>query len=215
MVPVLLGLGFAALAVPQRMAAENTMASAASDLATMAVVWRDTTGILQGPLDGFPPDCFSDDAEAAAACHSLWGVLARDLNSQGIDIFSVRGFYSDSYYTSPLAALRPPCRVYGTTLLLDANHVAVSADWYGNWAARQLWPDGIRMAGESVGHLNVLFVETVETVGTAPTPEQKENKCGERFDMVDSHGVAHWLSGTSPEARLLSESLAFRNTFEG
>jgi len=212
MVPVLLGLGFAALAVPQRMAAENTMASASSDLATMAVVWRDTTGILQGPLDGFPPDCFSDDAEAAAACHAFWGVLARDLNSQGIDIFSVRGFYSDSYYTSPDAALRPPCRIYGSTLLLDANHVAVAADWYGNWAARQLWPDGIRMASESVGHLNVLFVETS---GAPATPEEKGNECGDRFDMVDDDGVAHWLSEQRPEARRLSESLAFRNTFEG
>ena len=159
MVPVLLGLGLAAMAVPERLAAEHTVESTAADLATMAVVWRDTTGTLRGPLDGFPPDCFSDSPQASAACHGFWGLLARDLNSQGVDIFSVKGFYGDSYSAAPEAADRPPCRIYGSTLLLDANHVALSADWYGGWAARQIWPDGIPMAAESVGRLNVLFVE--------------------------------------------------------
>lgn len=213
MVPVLLGLGLAAFAVPQRLAAENTVESAASDLATLAVIWRDTTGRLQGELDGFPPDCFSDDPEAAAACQGFWGVLARDLAGQGIDIFSVRGFYSDSYYTAPAAAQRPPCRIYGSVMLLDANHAALAADWYGNWAARQLWPDGVRMAAESVGKLNVLFVNPVDP--NDPNAAPLDDECGDRFDMVGDDGVPLWLSDSQPEARLLSESLPFRTTFEG
>lgn len=216
MVPVLLALGLAAMAVPQRLAAENTVESTADDLAKMAVIWRDTTGELRGPLDGFPPDCFSDDAEAAAACHGFWGVLARDLNNQGIDIFSVRGFYGDSYTTAPDAADRPPCRIYGSTLLLDANHVALSADWYGNWAARQLWPDGIPMAAESVGHLNVLFVETLD----ASLPErvrlsEKGDECGDRYRMVSHEGVPLWLESPGHESRRIAESLAYRSTFQG
>ena len=220
MVPVLLGLGLAAMAVPQRLAAANTVESAASDLANMAVAWRDTTDELRGPLDGFPPDCFSDDAEAAAACHAFWGLLARDLNSQGVDIFSVRGYYGDSYSTAPLASGRPPCRIYGSTLLLDANHVALYADWYGNWAARQLWPDGLRMAAESVGRLNVLFVEVPEDAEpdqqSRLTSEDKGNECGNRFSMVDGSGVPLWLvEGPGNEARLLAESLPYRTVFQG
>ncbi|MCY3786774.1 MAG: hypothetical protein OXG47_08640 [bacterium] len=213
MVPVMLGLGLAAMAVPQRLAAEHTVESTAADLATMAVVWRDTTNQLLGPLDGFPPDCFSDDAEAAAACHGFWGVLARDLNSQGVDIFSVRGFYGDSYTAAPEAAARPPCRIYGSTLLLDANHVAIAADWYGDWAARQLWPDGVRMASESVGHLNVLFVETEGD--EAAEPGEKGNECDDRYRMIDDAGVPQWLDDPQNEARLLSESLPYRTVFEG
>ena len=52
------------------------------------------------------------------------------------------------------AAVKPPCRASTRTVVTDAVHVALAADWQdAGWAAAQVWPDGTRVAAQSVGRL--------------------------------------------------------------
>ena len=57
MVPVSAFAAVAAMAGPQRLAAESTMQETADDLAAFAVAWRDGQATPSGPLPAFFPDC--------------------------------------------------------------------------------------------------------------------------------------------------------------
>ena len=96
-----------------------------------------------------------------AACDLLFESLLRDLGYLGVDMNSLRGFYSDSLKMSP-QPVKPPCRASAGTMVEDAVHVALAADWQdAGWAAAQVWPDGTRMAAESVGRLSRRDATTV------------------------------------------------------
>ncbi|MCY4632872.1 MAG: hypothetical protein OXE75_18590 [bacterium] len=223
MVPALALAGVVAIAVPQRMAAEATVAETADDLATLAVAWREASGVERRSLDGFPPDCDSaSDELVAARCRALWQPIVTDLGGVGVDTESVSGFYSDSYVTaSDLdSASRLPCRVRGTSVVLDATHVALVADWYGGWAASQVWPDGVRLGGEAVGRLSVPFANLGDLKDpTTAAAKGRTNDCGDRLDVLNDYGEPGWLRAdpADPDAgfpgRQMSESVSFRTPF--
>lgn len=211
MVPILALTGVAAIAVPQRMAAEATVADTAEDLATLAVVWREGEGVERRTLDAFPPDCIDvNDAVRAIRCRELWEPMLMDLGGVGVDVESVAGFYSDSYVTSEIVADRLPCRVYGSTLVLDAAHVALVADWYGGWAGSQIWPDGVRLGAEAVGRLNLAFVDNSQPEIPSQT---KGNECGERLSVLNEYGEPGWLRDPDFAGRAMAESVSFRTPF--
>ena len=105
-------------------------------------------------------DSFYDSLDAwELACLELADALVRDLGYLGVDMGSLRGFYSDSLATSAnLAEL--PCwitefRAGQAMVVRDAVHVALAVRWqHAGWAAAQVWPDGLPMAAESVGRLS-------------------------------------------------------------
>ena len=96
------------------------------------------------------------------ACDLLFESLLRDLGYLGVDMNSLRGFYSDSLKMSDETTVKPPCRASAGAMVEDAVHVALAADWsHAGWAAAQVWPDGTRMAAESVGRLSRRDATTV------------------------------------------------------
>ena len=116
MVPVAAFAAVAAMAGPQRMAAESSLEEAADDVAAFAVTLRDGRDESVGEITGFLPDCpdlllpptptakEQDQQEKLQdVCELLLGdeagsggYLHRDLGYLGIDTNSWEGFYSDS-----------------------------------------------------------------------------------------------------------------------
>ncbi len=92
------------------------------------------------------------------ACKGLRDAMIRDLGYLGVDMGSLRGFYSDSLTMSDNVDLEPPplpCRTSKRVVVNDAVHVALAADWQdAGWAAAQVWPEGMRMGAESMGRLS-------------------------------------------------------------
>jgi hypothetical protein len=217
MVPALAVAGLAALAIPQRMAAEATVAETAEDLATLAVAWREGSGRERRLLEGFPPDCERTiDEIGAARCRELWEPIATDLGGVGVDTESVAGFYSDSYVTSSNTDSRPPCRISAGSVALDAVHVGLVADWYGGWAASQIWPDGVRLGAEAVGRLNLpaALRTSVDTPGIPPDAEAAPDPdCIAGLDVLNDYGEPGWLRDPGFAGRAMSESVSFRTPF--
>ncbi len=210
MVPVSAFAAVVALAGPQRMAAEASMNEAAADLATLTVAWRDGEQLPAGAIEGFPPECISGDAVLVERCQAIIEPILADLGYAGIDINSLRGFYSDSLSTAtnPLA---PPCGIPDREIVLDAAHVALVADWaHAGWAAAQVWPDGLRMGGESIARLSITANEETFDPDNPLRPED----CGTRLDVVDAQGVPVRLAAPNPPSRVLSQS-AGRTAFSG
>ena len=51
--------------------------------------------------------------------------------------------------------VKPRCLSSEYILVEDAVHVVLAADWQdAGWAAAQVWPDGTRVAAESVGRIS-------------------------------------------------------------
>ena len=159
-------------------------------------------------------------------CRTVLETLLRDLGHLGVDAGTVRGFYSDSLTASILwdrvcsdpihpdqAACEAagedwepqPCQTSEATAVHDAVHVALAADWQdAGWAAAQVWPDGMRIAAESMGRLSQLDV-------LAPTLPP----CGDRLIVLDSEGRPAWAGNDpSPASRDLSQ-LVRRTTLSG
>ena len=75
----------------------------------------------------------------------------------------------------------------------DAVHVALAADWlYAGWAAAQVWPDGTRMAAESIGRLR----RSVDDFGTGANSEE----CKDQLDVLDDAGPGVGLVERDPSA---------------
>ena len=297
MVPVSAFAAVAAMAGPQRLAAESSMQDAADDLATFAVVWRDGHDTPTGELPAFPPECATRSQQQYAdlasldvgiealdpgaldyatealgleieldglleeftsmaparpaviladpqlrldalklrfealesrldewdgACDALFEALLRDLGYLGVDMISLRGFYSDSLavpaptwscsnptYTTQLECEAesemwtpdpqlPVCRTSGQIVVRDAVHVAVAAHWQdAGWAAAQVWRDGLPMAAESIGRLSQH--DTV-SVGTDCTEKQ--------LVLLDEQGRPLWAGPVpDPVSRKLVQSV--------
>ena len=62
MVPVSAFAAVAALAGPQRVAAESTMQEATDDMAEFAAAWRIGNGPSEGAMPAFPPECVRDES---------------------------------------------------------------------------------------------------------------------------------------------------------
>ena len=111
------------------------------------------------------------------ACDLLFQSLFRDLGYLGVDMNSLRGFYSDSLKMSS-QLVKPRCLSSEYILVEDAVHVVLAADWQdAGWAAAQVWPDGTRVAAESVGRIS-------HRVASPPAV----GMCGEALTVLDSRG---------------------------
>ena len=163
--------------------------------------------------------------EWEAACDFLSDALVRDLGYLGVDMGSLRGFYSDSLTESPLTGscsdsqyttedactdasetwtLDPnslfyvPCRTSEETVVRDAVHVTLAADWQdAGWAAAQVWPDGLPMAVESIGRLS------------QRDPLTTALECGQQLVVLDNQGQPVWAGsgGPTPDSRELAQSV--------
>ena len=217
MVPVAIFAAVVAMAAPQRMRAESSMDEAAADLAKLAAAWRHGEQTAGGPLEGFPPECAAGDAYVAARCETLFAALAGDLGSMGVDVASLRGYYSDAVTLSTLDPEQSlPCGIGEEgayrAVVLDATHVALVADWReAGWAAAQVWPDGLRMGAESVGRLTV----AVNPEDSPPVPPcRPAGDPGSRLDVSDASGRSLRLSN-SGQAQDLLKSVPTRTPFGG
>ena len=195
-------------------------------LAVLDAEYNRLDGIAGDP-DNNPPDVVLDaqedrdeadddrDRERArqtrwtAACAEMFEWMVRDLGNLGVDVNSLRGFYSgsltaaDSLVTPGVTAL--PCRVSDRVEVRDAVHVALSADWQdGGWAAAQVWPDGTRLGAESVGRLRRSVILATAT-----------ELCADQLDVLDSQGRALVLTDPYPDSRKLSQSVPGRTVIEG
>lgn len=152
------------------------------------------------------------------ACELLFKALVRDLGYLGLDMNALRGSYSDSLkestlwgwgtcsdpgYTTESACTNAgeawtvgPCRASGKTVVRDAVHVALAAQWQdAGWAAAQVWPDGLPMAAESMGRLTQRDL-------TNPPP------CGDQLVVLDEQGRPVWAGNTpQPLSRELAQSV--------
>lgn len=210
LVPVLIYGALAAMAVPERMAAEATVDDVALDLATLAVAWRVIEEVPQGEIDSFIPDCVSDvDEIREFECRSLWRPVVMDLGLRGVDVTSLRGFYSDLYSTASDGETRPPCVRTNAAVVLDAVHVAIVADWYGSWAATQVWPDGQRQGAEAVSRLQTSFVDATPGGSLAETLDS----CGGRFELREIDGSPVWWEDPEAPGRRMAQSIPLRTTF--
>ncbi|MCY3891662.1 MAG: hypothetical protein OXF65_00015 [Acidimicrobiaceae bacterium] len=176
MVPVFVLAAVVAAAVPRRLAAHSAADAAAGNLASLAVAWRDTQALDHGPVSWFFPECVPassgtpTDGEAAAqgpelrrACELLTESVLAGLSARGFDGDTVAGFYSSSYTTSAQTTTDDtehpaslPCHAGGRTVVVDAVHLGLAADWAtADWAAAQTWPRGLRIGSEAVGAIRV------------------------------------------------------------
>ena len=159
------------------------------------------------------------------SCKQLSDALVRDLGYLGVNFDSVRGLYSDSLAASSLIGwvcsdpqhiieadclavsgntwdpkddtYHLPCRTAEETVVRDAVHVALAADWQdAGWAAAQVWPDGMPMAAESTGRLSQRV-----TGSTDPG-------CLLQLTTVDDQGQPAWSgTNTQPHSRELVQSV--------
>ena len=161
-------------------------------------------------------------AEWKTSCDHLFEALVRDLGYLGVDMGSLRGFYSDSLAMSALREscsdlqsateavcvgagevwtpdlqFHVPCRMSEQTVVRDAVHVALAANWQdAGWAAAQVWPDGLPMAAESMGRLS-------QHVAASDQPG-----CAQQLELLDSQGRPVWAGASAtPDSRTLAQSV--------
>ena len=159
--------------------------------------------------------------EWEVACRALSEALVRDLGYLGVDVGSLRGFYSDSLVMSvatglcsapqhttgaactgasgtwtPNPKFEVPCATSAQTVVRDAVHVALAANWQdAGWAAAQVWPDGLPMAAESIGRLS-----QHDPASTAP-------ECDQRLVVLDRQGRPVWAEHPTAPSRTLVQSV--------
>lgn len=174
------------------------------------------------------------------ACELLEKSIVRDLGNLGVDMGSLRGFYSDSLTestqkgkcfdtsTSP-HTLRPSltdraqcegaghewfpglCQISEKLVVQDAVHVALAADWQdAGWAAAQVWPDGRRLGAEAIGRR-----ARAAAPGSLNNPKVPDDPCDDDLDMLDSFGRPVVLKDQSPPSRQLSERSGTRTPLSG
>ena len=229
MVPVSVFAAVAAMAVPQRLAAESSIEEAAADLAMLALAWRDGRQASTGAISAFPLDCAlnaTDTAQLASLaehdlaardelfaeltgfvemCEQLHDSVVRDLGHLGVDMNSLRGYYSDSLRE---ATEGPdlPCTATPTLEVSDAVHVALVADWgSSSWASSQVWPDGKRIGSEAISRMSR---------NTPPQDDDTRPPCQTSLDLVDVHGNPTWLTDDGA-AREFTQSVPMRTPFSG
>ena len=147
--------------------------------------------------------------EWTEACEVLFEWIVRDLGGLGVDMNSLEGFYSDSLTAAPsprnTGQMALPCKISELVEVRDAVHVALAADWAdAGWAAAQVWPDGTRVAAESIGRMrrNVEASTLVE-------------ECLENLDVLDTYGKPVVLTNRDAPSRKISQSVPGRTVING
>ena len=147
------------------------------------------------------------------ACEVLFEWIVRDLGGLGVDINSLEGFYGDSLTAAPSLShplanpdqMALPCKISERVEVRDAVHVALAADWaHAGWAAAQVWPDGTRVAAESIGRMRRNVV--VSTV---------DEKCLKRLDVLNTYGRPVVLDDPDAPSRQISQSVPGRTVING
>ena len=143
------------------------------------------------------------------ACKLLFEWIVRDLGGLGVDMNSLEGFYSDSLTAAP-SPRNPgqkalPCKISELVEVRDAVHVALAADWAdAGWAAAQVWPDGTRVAAESIGRMR----RNVEA-------STLDEECLENLDVLDTYGRPVVLEDRDAPSRKISQSVPGRTVING
>lgn len=197
LVPVSMLGAVAALAVPQRLAAESAVHDAAHDIAEMASIRgasRDRVTALT--LD---PSCGADRSVLSPAeleTHIAMCAVVRSLGTTGFAMESVRGFYTNTLYAgvrnpgAPATAARVPyvhlCEADAGTVNAETVYVSMVGDWsQAGWAASQVWPDGLRLGSEALVLRNPV----------ATVPSAGGGRCEGARDAVNSNLVAAAAAG--------------------
>ncbi|MCY4424146.1 MAG: hypothetical protein OXC06_13875, partial [Acidimicrobiaceae bacterium] len=135
------------------------------------------------------------------ACEALFESVVRDLGNLGVDVGSLRGFYSDSLDVQ----VGVPCKISERVVVRDAVHVALAADWQdAGWAAAQVWPEGRRLGAESIGRRSRAVDSTSIT-----------QFCESRLDVLDDEGRPVVLTDHDADSRKLVEGSAKRTPLSG
>ena len=130
-------------------------------------------------------------------CTMLFDAMLRDLGRLGITSHALDGFYSDALETSEMGRLQLPCRTTEQVVVRDAVHVALAADWRdASWAAAQVWPDGFRVAAESMSRFSQL-----------DTASDLDPCQSEYLEILDDQGRPVWANDPAANARQLSQSV--------
>ena len=147
------------------------------------------------------------------ACEVLFEWIVRDLGGLGVDINSLEGFYGDSLTAAPSLSLpladpnqmALPCKISERVEVRDAVHVALAADWeHAGWAAAQVWPDGTRVAAESIGRMRRNVV--LSTI---------DEECLKNLDVLNTYGRPVVLDDPDAPSRKISQSVPGRTVING
>ncbi len=201
LVPVLTLAAVAASAVPQRLAAESSLRRSAHDIATLASN-RDAS---RHPVPGLTLDvsCGTEASSVGGPGAETGSVMCgavRVLGSAGVDVESVRGYYTNVLHVGvtddrgaagPSQAVWSLCAVDAGSVNAEAVYVAVVADWSeAGWAAAQLWPEGRRIGAEGLAVRNP----------TPPGPSSGLGGCEPARDAVNG-GTAEAAVPGNPVVR--------------
>ena len=143
------------------------------------------------------------------ACEVLFEWIVRDLGGLGVDMNSLEGFYSDSLTAAPsltnLGQTALPCKISERAEVRDAVHVVLAADWvHAGWAAAQVWPDGTRVAAESIGRMR----RNVEASALL-------EECLKNLDVLDTYGRPVVVEDRDAPSRRISQSVPGRTAIDG
>ncbi len=159
--PVSMLAAVAALAVPQRLAAESAMHDAAHDIAEMA--W--SRGASRDRVPGLTMDPSCDDGSTSSPSETetrtVMCAVVRSLGTAGFAMESVRGFHTNTLYAGVRSPGAPAtaagthhvhlCEADAGTVNAGALYVSMAGDWsQAGWAASQVWPDGLRLGSEAL-----------------------------------------------------------------
>lgn len=164
--------------------------------------WNQLDGLLQAKQGEI--DVYQDKlGKWQDACEVLFNSMVRDLGNLGVDVGSLRGFYSDSLEAGSSDV---PCQISPRIDVQDAVHVALAADWdEAGWAAAQVWPDGRRLGVESIGRRS-----------RAVDSSTLLNVCSDgQLDVLDDQGRPVVLEDPSADSRQLADSSERRTALSG
>lgn len=194
--PVSMLAAVAALAVPQRLAAESAMHDAAHDIAETA--WSRGASRDRVPALTLDPSCDGASASSPSETETRTAMCAvvRSLGTAGFATESVRGFHTNTLYAGVRSPGAPPtaagaphvhlCETDAGTVNAEAVYVSMAGDWsQAGWAASQVWPDGLRLGSGALALRNLV----------AAAPSGGVGRCEAARDAVNSGLIAAAAAG--------------------
>ncbi|MDE0319415.1 MAG: hypothetical protein OXI97_05990 [Acidimicrobiaceae bacterium] len=162
------------------------------------------------------------------ACRRIVDAVMRDLGTDlvlgtaGAAGHELSGSYSDSLKLTSRQNATPgerateagwasddvdarACAATSTVVIYDAVHVAVAAEWLGGgWVASQVWPDGSRMAAESIGRFASPNEAEAEVLLSLADPSGPKFQCDDGYlEALDPDGRPVWVKNADADAREL------------
>jgi len=173
-----------------------------------------------------PYDALVDKQEA---CRRIVDAVMRDLGTDlvlgtaGAAGHELSGTYSDSLKLTSRQNATPgepktkagwdvkaddgasACAATSTVVIYDAVHVAVAAEWLGGgWVASQVWPDGPRMAAESIGRFASPNEAQAGVLLSPADPSDPKFECVLAYlEALDPQGRPVWVEDADADAREL------------